>query len=194
MQSIESKSLSNFGLVKNTIEFFGRHFILIFGLGVVAALGRAIQLGGRGEISGGVDIFLEIVIAATRILTFVFVLGESKIGDGVKRVISVFQLDRAQWKSIGSNIIYRLKSNWLALLINLVVYSAIAMMINFLIDKIAYNSNLLKTLQNSHILASNTTEWVLLLFFKNITVIPFTIIFNAFILLWITNSQQIREK
>jgi len=194
MQSIESKSLSNFGLVKNTIEFFGRHFILIFGLGVVAALGRAIQLGARGEVSGGVDSFLEIVIATARILTFLFVLGESKIGDGVKRVISVFQLDRAQWKSIGSNIIYRLKSNWLALLINLVVYSAIAMMINFLIDNIAYNSNLLKSLQNSHILASNTTEWVLLLFFKNITVIPFTIIFNAFILLWITNSQQIREK
>ena len=143
MQSIESKSLSNFGLVKNTIEFFGRHFILIFGLGVVAALGRAIQLGARGEVSGGVDSFLEIVIATARILTFLFVLGESKIGDGVKRVISVFQLDRAQWKSIGSNIIYRLKSNWLALLINLVVYSAIAMMINFLIDNIAYNSNFL---------------------------------------------------
>ena len=194
MQSFEPKSLSNFNLVKYSIEFFGRHFILIFGAGLIAGVGRTIQLGAIGEISGGADSFLELVIATARILTFILILGEGRISIGVQRVRSIFQLNRAQWQSIGLNIITRLKSNWLALLINLIVYSAIAMIINYLIDKIAYNSNLLKALQNSHILAANTTEWVILLFFKNITVIPFTIIFNGFVLLWVANSGRFSKK
>jgi hypothetical protein len=52
MQSFEPKSLSNFNLVKYSIEFFGRHFILIFGAGLIAGVGRTIQLGAIGEISG----------------------------------------------------------------------------------------------------------------------------------------------
>jgi len=192
--SAKLKSLSNFGLVKYSIEFFGRHFIFVFGAGLIAAVGRAIQLGARGEISGGLNLLLEIVIAVARISTFLLVIGEGNVGKGVQRVKTIFYLKSDQWKLIGITVIARLKLNWLALILNLLTYSAIAMIINFVIDKIAYNTNLLKTLQNSNILATGTTEWVLLLFFKNITVIPFTIIFNGFILLWLTNSLMSREK
>lgn len=194
MQSAEPKSITNFGLVKYCVEFFGRHFLFVFGAGLVAGFGRAIQLGARGEISGGINLILEIIIAMARILTFLLVVGEGSIGNGVQRVRDIFHVNRAQWRSIGLNVAARLKVNWLALLINLLVYAAIAASINFAIDKIAYNTNFLSSLQNSHILVPNTTEWIVLLFFKNITVIPFTIIFNGFILLWVTNSLTVREK
>ena len=177
--SVESKSLSQFGLVKHSVDFFGVHFLLVFGAGLIAGLGRAIQLGAMHEVSGGVNTLLEIIIETARILTFLLVLGEGSIGKGTQSVRSIFLLNRAQWKSIWSVVITRIKVNWIALVINLLMYSVVAFIINFIIDKVAYDTELLTMLQNSHILAPKTSEWVLLLFFKNLTVIPFTIIFNG---------------
>ena len=35
-------------LLNNTIQFFKKHFLVITGLGCIAAFGRVIQLGGLG--------------------------------------------------------------------------------------------------------------------------------------------------
>ena len=138
--SIEAKSLSQFGLVKYSIDFFGIHFLLVFGAGLIAALGRAIQLGAMHEVSDGVNTLLEIIIETARIMTFLLVLGEGGIGKGAQRVRSIFLLNRAQWKSIWSVVITRLKVNWITIVINLLMYSAVAFIINFLIDKVAYDT------------------------------------------------------
>ena len=191
--SVEPKSLSLFGLVKYSVDFFGAQFPLVFGAGLVAALGRAIQLGAMHEVSRGVNTILEIIIETARILTFLLVLGEGSIGKGAQRVKSIFLLNRPQWKSTWSVVLARLKVNWIALVINLLMYSAVAFIINFIIDKLAYDTDLLTMLQNSRILAPKTSEWVLLLFFKNLTVIPFTIIFNGVLLLWVTSNLSNRE-
>ena len=190
---MEAKSLPPIGLVKYSIDFFGVHFLLVFGAGLIAAVGRAIQLGAMHEVSGGVNTLLEIIIETARILTFLLVLGEGILGKGAQRVRSIFLLNRVQWKSIWVVVIARLKVNWIALVINLMMYSAVAFIVNFMIDKVAYDTELLAMLQNSHILAPKTSEWVLLLFFKNLTVIPFTIIFNGVLLLWATNNLRNRE-
>ena len=60
--SVASKSLSQFSLVINSIQFFGIHFLIVIGAGFIAAFGRAMQLGARGEVSGGVNTLLEIFI------------------------------------------------------------------------------------------------------------------------------------
>jgi hypothetical protein len=191
--SIEPKSLSSISLVKYSIHFFGLHFLVVFGAGLVAAIGRAIQLGAMDHVSSGVNNLLEILIAAARVLTFLLVLGEGSIGKGARRIRSIFHLKGAQWRSISEAVITKLRVNWLSLVTNLLVYSAIAFMINFTIDKVAYDTDLLINLQSSHILSPQTSEWVLLLFLKNLTVIPFTIIFNGFLLLWVTGKLTSRE-
>jgi hypothetical protein len=191
--SIEPKSLSSISLVKYSIHFFGLHFLVVFGAGLVAAIGRAIQLGAMDHVSSGVNNLLEILIAAARVLTFLLVLGEGSIGKGARRIRSIFLLNGAQWRLISEAVITKLRVNWLSLVTNLLVYSAIAFMINFTIDKVAYDTDLLINLQSSHILSPQTSEWVLLLFFKNLTVIPFTIIFNGFLLLWVTGKLTSRE-
>jgi hypothetical protein len=191
--SIEPKSLSSISLVKYSIHFFGLHFLVVFGAGLVAAIGRAIQLGAMDHVSSGVNNLLEILIAAARVLTFLLVLGEGSIGKGARRIRSIFLLKGAQWRSISEAVITKLRVNWLSLVTNLLVYSAIAFMINFTIDKVAYDTDLLINLQSSHILSPQTSEWVLLLFLKNLTVIPFTIIFNGFLLLWVTGKLTSRE-
>jgi hypothetical protein len=187
---MEPKRLSYSGLVKYSIQFFGAHFVFVFGAGLIAAFGRSIQLGALGEISGGLNTLLEIIIESARILTFLLVIGEGSIGKGVNRIKNLFRLNWSQWKSIYSIVITRMKANWIALVINLLIYSVIAFIINFIIDKVAYDTELLTTLHNSNILAPNTTEWVLLLFFKNLTVIPFTLIFNGNVFLWVTDTLQ----
>ena len=194
MTPIQPKSISQFGLVKYSINFIAVHFLIIFGAGLIAAFGRAIQLGAVGEISGIANGLLEIIVASVRILTFLLVIGAGSISEGVRRVKSIFHLSRPQWYSIWSVVLARLRVNWIGLIVNLLAYSAIAVIINFVIDKLVFNTDILKILQNYHILAPNTSEWVLLLFLKNISVIPFTIIFNGVILLWITNNLSGNEK
>jgi len=190
--SIGPGNLSPYSLVLHSIQFFGSHFLFVFGLGLAAALGRAIQLGAIGELRGGVNFLLEIIIESARVLTFLLVIGEGSIDKGLQRIKGIFYLNRDQWKSIRETVITKLKVNWIALLANLVIYSVIAFVVNFIIDKLTYDTNLLNGLKNSHILAPQTTEWVLLLFFKNMTVIPFTIIFNGILMLWITNVKRYR--
>jgi hypothetical protein len=190
---IQPKSLSSISLVKYSIHFFGAHFLLVFSAGLIAALGRAIQLGAMSEVSAALNTLLEIIIESARVMTFLLALGEGSIGKGVRSISSIFHLTRTQWKSTWLIIINRLKANWLPLVINLLVFSAIAFVMNFIIDKVAYRTELLATLQSSDILDPQASEWVLLLFFKNLTVIPFTIIFNCLLLLWLTDNLTNRK-
>src|SRR5688572_23966475 len=112
--SVEPKSLSLFGLVKYSIDFFGIHFFFVFGAGLLAGVGRSIQLGAIHEVSAGLNTLLEIIIETARILTFLLVLGEGSIGKGAHRVRSIFLLGPRQWKSIWSVVITRIKMNWIA--------------------------------------------------------------------------------
>src|SRR5687767_10061552 len=153
---MEPKCLTYSGLVKDSIHFFGAHFVFLFVAGLIAALGRSIQLGALGAITGGLDTLLEFIIEIARILTFLLVIGEGSVGKGVNRIKSLFALNWSQWKSIYSIVGTRIKTNWIALLTNLLIYSVIAFIINFIIDKVAYDTKLLITLQNSNILAPHT--------------------------------------
>ena len=176
--------------MKFSLSFFGHHFFLVFGFGLIAALGRAIQLGAMGVASNGPQVLLEILIEAARVLTFLFVLGEGSIAIGSRRIKKVILFSRDQWKHTFTIVITRLRVNWKALIVNGVVFSAFALSVNYVINKVAYGTDLLATVQNSRLLALETSEWVLILFFKNLTVIPFTIIFDGFFLRWITSKLE----
>ena len=73
-------------LLNNTFYFFKKHFMAIMGLGLIAALGRVIQLGGFGEITNWMNIILEVVVESARILLFLYVLGLANIRNGVLRI------------------------------------------------------------------------------------------------------------
>ena len=60
--------------------------------------------------------------------------------------------------------------------------------INLLIDLLAYETCLYLTLKKEGILVDTSSEWTILLFFKNILVIPFTLVFETVFLLWVTNK------
>ncbi len=83
--------------------------------------------------------------------------------------------------------VQKLKSNWLAVILNLAAFLLIAWSINYLIDYAAYQTCMYTKIKSSQIIADEASEWAFILFLKNISVIPFTLIFNALFLRWVTN-------
>ena len=71
---------------------------------------------------------------------------------------------------------------------NIVGFLLIAWAINYLIDVLAYETCLYLTLKKDGILVESSSEWAILLFFKNLTVIPLTLIFDTVLLLWLANK------
>ncbi|MEJ0105159.1 MAG: hypothetical protein WDO19_22535 [Bacteroidota bacterium] len=178
---------SKLNWIRSAAYFFKKHFIVVFGLGLIAAFGRTIQLGAFGPITSWLNISLEIIIESARIAIFLYVLGLANIKKGLLRIRHLFT-DKVNLKQnlvVAGN---KVKKQWSAILLNIVVFSVIAWTINYIIELLAYQTCLYITLKQGGVLSESSSEWVVLLFFKNISVIPFTLIFNALFALWITNK------
>jgi hypothetical protein len=176
-----------FTFLHQAIYFFKKHLLTILGLGLIAAFGRVMQLGGFGEISAAANIVLEIVIESARLFLFLFVLGLADVKNGflrIKRIFTHKTSRRRQWAIAMQN----LKKRWGAVLVNLTGFLVIAAAFNYGIDLLAYETCLYLTLKKDGILAASSSEWTILLFFKNLSVIPFTLVFEALFVLWITNK------
>ncbi len=174
-------------LLNNTLYFFKKHFVAIMGLGLIAALGRVIQLGGFGEIANWMGIVLEVVVESTRILLFLYVLGLANIRNGVLRIKHLLT-HKENRKKLLTTAIQKLRKQWFSISLNIIGFLLIAGTINYLIDLLAYETCLYLTLKNDGVLADTSSEWTILLFFKNLTVIPLTLIFNTVLLLWLSNK------
>lgn len=70
---------------------------------------------------------------------------------------------------------------------NFIGFSVIVWGMNYLIDLLAYQTCLYLALKQGGILAPASSEWTILLFFKNLSVIPFTLIFETLFLLWLAD-------
>ncbi len=179
---------SKFNLLYGSIFFIKNHSLTIFSLGLVAALGRVIQLGGLGEIPPWANIVLEGVVETSRMLIFLFVLGIANIKRGAYQVKQLFT-GRSNLKTYWSIVIKKLRTQWIQISLSFFGFLIIVVVINFLIDTLAYETCLYLTLKREGILVDTTSEWTILLFFKNIFVIPFTLVFETLLLLWITREQ-----
>lgn len=173
--------------VIQTLLFFKNHFIFILGLGLIAAFGRAIQLGAFGPVTSAVYIGLEVIIELSRILIFVYSLGLTNVKRGTTRIKQLI-ISRNAWKENWQIARQKLRKEWSSLLASFIIYLLIAFIINALIDYAAYQTCLYYKLKTNEIISDTASEWVIILFFKNISVIPLTLIFNALFLLWITNK------
>ncbi|MVM32125.1 hypothetical protein GO755_18895 [Spirosoma sp. HMF4905] len=180
------KLLKSLDWTIHTIRFIKNHFLIIFGLGLIAAFGRAIQLRAFGPISPLSNTLLEVVVESARVLIFVYALGLTNVKTGVLRLVQLVT-NRQSRKQNWRLAVQKMKDKWPSLLINLVAFSIIALLFNKLINHIAYETCLYITLQARQIISNKSSEWAIILFFKNISVIPFTLIFNALFFLWLVN-------
>lgn len=170
----------------SSIQFTKRHVVPVFSLGLVAAIGRAVQLKALGSISPTADLLLEIGVESVRIALFLYALGAANMSRGVNR-LRRFLANGATRNESWRLIAQRLRRHWPALIANVLLFAGIAFVINAFIDHIAYETCLYIALKTRQLLDGQASEWVLILFFKNLSVIPFTLIVNAFFCLWLVN-------
>ena len=166
--------------------------MLILGFGLIAAFGRVIQLGGFGEIPRWEHYLLEVVVETSRLMIILFVLGTTNIRRGASYFVRFFT-SWTNMKTYSRVAIDRFRKHWLMLTFNFLAFMTIAFGINILIDQLAYETCLLLSLKSSGILAAKSSEWTILLFFKNLTVIPFTLVFETVLLLWLTNRTELTK-
>ncbi|GAB3549876.1 hypothetical protein [Spirosoma fluminis] len=186
MNPISTRLIRSLDWTVYTIAFIRNHFLVIFGLGFIAAVGRAIQLNAFGPISSELNIGLEIIVESARILLFVYALGLTNIRAGIARLVR-FVTNRQSRKQNWHLSLQTMRKNWLAILGNLCVFSVVAFLMNAFINHIAYETCLYITLKARQLISAQASEWVLILFFKNLSVIPFTLLFNAVFCLWLVN-------
>jgi hypothetical protein len=168
-----------------TLSFIRNHFAVIMTLGLIAGLGRVIQLKGFGPVSPTAHLVLEIIIEAARVLLFVYVVGSANISVGFRRIIAGFRDKRGSRHQL-SHALRHFKPKWKELLLNLVAYLTIAWLINLFIDHLAYETCLYLTMKQNGLLSETSSEWTIILFFKNLTVIPLTLVLNATFLFFAT--------
>ncbi len=174
-------------LLLNSLSFIKTHWAPLLVLSLIAAFGRVIQLGGFGQISSLTNVLLEIVIELSRVAIFLYVIGIANIKRGISKVKRLFSCGinlKAKWTTASQ----KLKTQWLNLTFSFLGFLLIAGFINFLIDQLAYQTCFYLTLKNEGLLVDTSAEWTILLFFKNLSVIPFTLVFETLLLLWLTNK------
>lgn len=184
--AVSMKLLKSLDWTIYTIRFLKDHFLTVFGLGLVAALGRAIQLKAFGPVNPLSNTLLELVVELARILIFFYALGLTNVKKGVVRLVQ-FATNKQGRKQNWRLAIQKMRANWSGVLINLVAFLVIAFLFNKLITHIAYETCLYITLKSHQVISDQASEWAIILFFKNISVIPFTLVFNALFCLWLVN-------
>lgn len=169
-----------------TLRFIKDNLMTILALGLIAAIGRAIQLRAFGPVSPFSHVLLEVIIEGSRIMLVLYALGLANIKSGFAKLIRVVKSKEFRRRN-GRVAIIQLRHKWPTILINLVAFLLIAYVFNLLIDHIAYETCLYITLLGRQLISEQSSVWVLILFFKNVSVIPFTLVFQSLFLLWLTN-------
>ena len=172
-------------IIQETDDFIRRHFFGFITLGLVAALGRFFQEGGQGEVSTLVYILLEIAVNLSRVLLALFVVGNGSIVKGFERIISVFTLKKADWINLWRTMVDNVLTYRIALIVNFIIWLGVAVIVNIVLHVIFSATPALEWFHSTGILATTASKWPVMLFLKNISIIPFSLIFEILFISWI---------
>lgn len=181
-------------LIQRTDTFIRKNAFWILGLGLIAGIGRFIQEGGSGAISLSTQIILDIVVNTARLLTIFIVIGKGSLKNGINAITNIFRLTKAKWASIWDNIKRNFSGNYLAVLVNFIVYILIAGIINISLFTLFEHTAFLEWLKSNQLLSPSASKWPVLLLLKNISIIPFTFVFELLIVIWIVEKNKIIEQ
>src|SRR5690606_37243783 len=105
-----------------------------------------------------------------------------------------FLTDKEKRAQFGTVFRQHVKMYWKAIILSLIGFSIIAWLLNYCIDVIIYKTSLISFLEDKGILNPQASEWPVLLFIKNLTVIPYTLVFEKLLLLWLAGRLIILKK
>ncbi|GAB3274533.1 hypothetical protein GCM10027347_47480 [Larkinella harenae] len=153
-----------------------------------AALGRAIQMRIFGPVPPSFHLALEIVVESARIMTVLVIIGHGNIQQGVRKSASIMQLKKKEWRAVGQAIRTNFRLHWANVFIHLMVFSLLAFGFNRLNDWIANHSAVFYGMKDFGIIHEQATPTPLFFFLKNLTVIPFTLLFEYGLFRWLAGQ------
>jgi len=159
-----------------------QHLLLVLVLIFIPAIGRVIQTNGFGNINTFTYWMLEIPVEGARILFLIFLIGDGKFVQGLERLDVPIRMIKEQWKTVPATIINNLKLHSTELIITTLAFILFALVLNYLIKYTINSGQLVFKLQQS-ILLKYFNPVSVILFLKNITIIPLTIIFEVWLIL-----------
>lgn len=178
-------------LIQKTDTYFKRNFILILSLGVVAGLGRFFQEGGYGEITPSMHGILEVAINGARLLLIFLIIGQGYVQVGFNNLIKLISLSRNEWYHIWATVKSNFANNFLAILTNFIICIVMAIVFNIALFALFEYTTFLDWLKSTELLSPTASKWPVLLFFKNISIIPFTLIFETLFVMWIVERNKL---
>jgi hypothetical protein len=171
-------------IIQETQRFINRHWLSLGILNLIAATGRFVQEGGTGKISVETFSLLEIAVASSRVLLVLLVIGNGSVNAGFRRVVSIFRMKSADWKQVWAQIKTNVAWNKISLSINFILFMIIGTVVNMGIDLVAHLF-LINWLKDNGLLAATAFQWPVILFLKNISIIPFTLVFECVLVLFL---------
>ncbi len=159
-----------------------KNLLLVLVLILIPATGRIIQAHGFGPVARTTYWLLEIPVETSRVLFFLLLAGDGKISGGIHALGALLRLPEEDWKIIPNTIINSFKPHSVELIATTTVFIVCILVFNYLIKYGAENPQLLSGLRQVSFLKLMNPQ-SLTLFFKNLTVIPLTIIFEVWLAL-----------
>lgn len=163
---------SRFAVLVESAALIRRHPVRFFGLGLVSAVGRSVQVGALGPLGAVTNVLLEVPVEGARIVLFLLALGGGSILRGSKRVRGWFggHRDVGEPQPVAQSLDGRSVA-WV-----FAAFLAIAAAANLMIYGVAsgWGPTVGDWLQ-----LNDAGPTVLTLLLKNLTIIPFTLAFLA---------------
>jgi hypothetical protein len=180
-------SLNRLSLLSWAFNFYFRNFLSLVSICLIAAMGRIIQFKAFGEISLFSYWTIEIAVEVSRIVFLLLIVGAGDIGIGGKRLRHLIMRGnnfRNSFRKIRSNF----QKNWKVILLNFLLFSCFAFLLNMLIKHSAVCIVWADFFKNVNPFQAGSASTQFTFFIKNLTVIPFTLIFELAIFFFLTEK------
>jgi hypothetical protein len=170
---------SAFSVLTWSLYFYFSHALVILGLALFAAAGRAVQIGWSARISSSTHLLLEVLVEGARLLICLAIVGDGSPAAGIRRIRRLFAKLKVNQGAASDALWGKLKARWMDLVLIVVVFSAFAYLVNFTIGSIAQSEAVLERLRGVALLNELSDEslgYVFVFVLKNLTIIPFTLV------------------
>jgi hypothetical protein len=164
------------GLLAWAFGFFGRHILIIFGIGLLAALGRALQVSRKTAFSKAGYVAFEVVVEAVRALIIFAVVGAGDLRSGVQAIWR-FLASTGDRSAALNALVHGVTLRWPTMLACFIAFSLAGAAANVAIFT---GASALSSAAAARLGPSPDEDKArklgIVLFIKNLTVIPFTVV------------------
>jgi steroid 5-alpha reductase family enzyme len=172
-------SVSRAPILTRSFRFYFANAVTIIGFGLLSAIGRAIQVGWEDSIPLLLYLLLGGIVWGSRIGIFLVAIGGGSLRVGSATIRRIHKMSEQERETNVESMGNSFKHNWLDVAVSFVIFLIFVYLIpNIIISQIAENESVLGFVQYFGLqgLDDESVRTVIVFFLKNITIIPFTIV------------------